>query len=178
MEERTAELWMPALIAGALAGLLASLPLTNCCCCLWPIGAGLLAVFLVPKETRAFLAAGDGAVLGALTGISAAVVRGLLMIPLQPLNMLFLKKYVFPLLLDWIEQSGQQPPSQLKEILQGEIPAQTVPGFFFDLLLAAVVFAGLAALGGVIAVSLTKKKTPPSAADESHASQNSSHHQP
>jgi hypothetical protein len=178
LEERNADLWIPALIAGALAGLLASLPLTNCCCCLWPIGAGLLAVFLVPKEARLSLAAGDGAVLGALTGIFAAIIRSLLMIPLQSLNMLFLRKYVFPLLMDWIEHSGQQPPAQLKDILQGEIPAQTVPGFFFDLLLAAVAFAGLAALGSIIAVSLIKKKRPPSAVEESHASQNSSHRQP
>jgi hypothetical protein len=170
MDERKPELLKPALIAGALAGLLASLPGTNLCCCLWPMGAGILAVFLLSKETRSLLAAGDGALLGALTGIATAVVRGLLLIPLQRLNMMFLEKHIFPTLLEWIEQSGQQPPAQLNELLQGEIPTLSVPGFFLDLLLTAVLFAGLGALGGVIAVSLLKKKTPPAGPEQKHDS--------
>jgi len=170
MDERKPELLMPALIAGALAGLLASLPGPNLCCCLWPMGAGVWAVFLVQKETRSSLAAGDGAVLGALTGIAAAVVRGLLLIPLQRLNMMFLEKFIFPTLLEWIEQSGQQPPAQLNELIQGEIPALSVPGFFLDLLMTAAIFAGLGALGGVIAVSLLKKKTPPAGQEQRHDS--------
>jgi len=108
-------------------------------------------------------------VLGALTGIAAALVRGLLLIPLQRLNMLFLEKFVFPTLLEWIEQSGQQPPAQLKELMQGNIPPLTIPSFFLDLLMTAVLFAGLGALGGVIAASLFRKKTPPPGQEPSHA---------
>jgi hypothetical protein len=117
---------------------------------------------------RSSLAAGDGAVLGALTGIAAAVVRGLLLIPLQRLNMMFLEKFIFPTLLEWIEQSGQQPPAQLNELIQGEIPALSVPGFFLDLLMTAAIFAGLGALGGVIAVSLLKRKKPPAGQEQRH----------
>jgi hypothetical protein len=168
MEERKPELMMPALIAGALAGLLASLPGTNLCCCLWPLGGGVLAVFLLQKDMRSLLTGGDGAVLGALTGLAAALVRSLLLIPLQRLNMMFLEKFIFPTLLEWIEQSGQQPPAQLTELMQGDVPSLTVPGFFLDLLMTAAVFAGLGALGGIIAASLSKKKTPPPGQEPSH----------
>jgi len=169
MEERKPEMLMPALIAGALAGLLASLPGTNLCCCLWPMGAGVLAAFLLQKEARSLLTGGDGAVLGALAGLASALVRSLLLIPLQRLNMMFLEKFIFPTLLEWIEQSGQQPPAQLTELMQGDIPSLTIPGFFLDLLITAAIFAGLGALGGVIAASLFKKKTPPPGQEPSHA---------
>jgi len=82
---------------------------------------------------------------------------------------MFLEKFIFPTLLEWIEQSGQQPPSQLTELMQGDVPSLTVPGFFLDLLMTAALFAGLGALGGVIAASLFKRKMPPPGQEPSHA---------
>lgn len=103
----------------------------------------------------------DGAVLGAMTGLAAAVIRAVLLIPLQKLNLRFMQKYFFPYILELFDQSGQPPPPQLEELIAGELPTLTLPAFFFDLLLAAALFAGLGALGGVIGVSLFKKKTSP-----------------
>ncbi len=171
MEQNKPELWQAALIAGSLAAVLSSLPLVNCCCCLWPIAGGLLAVFLHQRQIRVPLTGGDGADDG-------AVLRAFLLIPLQRLNLQFMQKYFFPYLMELFDQSGQQPPSQLEELIQGELPALTLPAFFLDLLLAAALFAGLGALGGVIAVSLFKKKTTPPLPEESHGPQDPGHRQP
>jgi len=161
MNQNHPELWKPALLAGVLAGFLAGLPLVNCCCCLWPIAGGLLAVYLHQKQTRSVLTGADGAILGAIAGVAAAVVRTLILIPLQSVNLRFLQKHFFPYIMELFEQSGQPPPPQLDELIRGELPALTPQAFFLDLLLTAALFAGLGALGGVIAVSLFKKKTPP-----------------
>jgi hypothetical protein len=176
MQQGTPELWKPALIAGALAGALAALPVANCCCCLWPIAGGLLAVFLHQRQGAVRMTGADGAVLGALSGLAAAAVRAVLLIPLQALNLRFMQKFLFPYLLDLFEQSGQQPPPQFEELLRGELPPLTLPAFFLDLLLASALFAGLGALGGIIAVSLFKKKSIPPP-ESSHDAQDPGHRQ-
>ncbi|MBN2198852.1 MAG: hypothetical protein JW747_03290 [Candidatus Aminicenantes bacterium] len=177
MDHNNPELWKPALLAGVMAGVLAGLPLVNCCCCLWPIAGGLLAVYLHQKQTRAALTGADGAILGALAGLASAVVRTVILIPLQSVNLRFMQKHVFPYLMDLFEQSGQPPPPQLEELIRGELPSLTPQAFFLDLLLTAALFAGLGALGGVIAVSMFKKKTPVRP-ENPHAAQDPSDRQP
>lgn len=177
MDQNKPELLRPALVAGLLSGVLASLPLANCCCCLWPLAGGFLAVFLYQKQSRVPMTGGDGAVLGALTGLTAAFVRAVLLIPLQRLNLQFMQKVVLPYVLELFERSGEPPPPQIESLVRGELPLLTVPAFFLDLFLSAALFAGLSALGGVIAVSLFRKKTP-SVPEDFHVPQNPSDRQP
>ncbi len=76
----------PALVAGAVAGLLAGLPIVsigNCICCLWIVGGAVWAVKLLAEDTPVALTAGDGALVGALTGIVAAVVESIVSIPFR-----------------------------------------------------------------------------------------------
>jgi hypothetical protein len=59
------------IITGVLG---AYLPFLGCCNCLWPIGAGILAVWMYVNKSPVRVTPGDGAMMGAL----AALVGGLL----------------------------------------------------------------------------------------------------
>ena len=66
----------PALIGGAVAGIVASLPQLNSYCCVWMIAGGVLAAHLYfkgqePGETKQI---GAGASLGLIMGLLAAVI--------------------------------------------------------------------------------------------------------
>jgi hypothetical protein len=71
---------MPALIGGAVFGVVASLPVVgalNCLCCSLIIGAGFLAAFLYSREcakTGTEFRAGGGAKVGVVSGLFYAIV--------------------------------------------------------------------------------------------------------
>ncbi len=177
MDQARLEFWKPSLLAGLLAGLAASLPFTNCCCCLWPLAGGFLAVVLYRRQASLPPSGADGAVLGAISGVSAAIVRSVLLIPLQGVHLKIFQKYFLPYLSDLLEQSGDRLPPQFESLMSGEVPPLTLPSFFLDLFISALLFAGLAALGGIIAASLQKRR-PSSAPEEFHGPQDPSHRQP
>ncbi len=83
MNEQRPSMLTPALLGGAVAGILSGLPFLNCLCCFWIIGGAMLAAYLLAKESPVSLTAGDGAVVGALAGLSAAVVDSLISLPLR-----------------------------------------------------------------------------------------------
>jgi hypothetical protein len=154
---RRPEYMQPALIGGALAGLLSGVPLLNCLCCLWIIGGAVLATSLLAKKTGGPLTAGDGAIAGALTGISAAVV--FVILETSPLGQ-WNRAFVLRLAENWVRASGQSIP-QLEELRRlATAGGQQLPGLLLGLFLYAAVFAALGVLGGVIGVSLFGRKKP------------------
>jgi hypothetical protein len=147
----------PALIAGGAAGLLSGIPFVNCLCCLWIIGGGVLAAYLLADRTPGPRSAGDGALVGALTGIAAAVVSAVIEIPLRPVNEAFLRNFV-----DRLSRFAEQMPSQWRDLLERRTPRGFSPGLFFlDLFVTAAIFAVLGVLGGVIGVSIFGRKKAP-----------------
>lgn len=156
--QRRPEYVVPALIAGVVVGVLSGIPLVCCLSCLWIIGGAILASHLLAKNTAGVLTAGDGAIVGALTGIAAAVVHTFLEIsPLGEIN----RNFFLRLAEKWVQASGQALP-QLEDLRQlGAKTGMTIAGFFFSLFIWAAIFAVLGVLGGVIGVSLFgRKKTP------------------
>lgn len=156
MNQPKPEYLRPALIAGAIAGLLSGLPLIaagNCLCCLWIVGGAAMASKLLSAQTPGLLKAGDGAVVGALTGIVAAVVDTVVKIPFQSFNLAMARRF-----LDRISDLGTEMPSGFEGWLDGGAgfmsPGWTLLGLFFT----AAVFAVMGALGGVIGISLFGKK--------------------
>ncbi len=79
----TAGLTRPALLAGIIMGVTSALPYLNCCCWLWVVGAGVLAVYLLRLETTAEISASMGAKLGFLTGILGAIFWQILDLPIS-----------------------------------------------------------------------------------------------
>ena len=56
----------PALYGGLFIGVLSALPIINIgnCCCLWVIGGGVLATYLMQQNHPYPIAAADGALVG------------------------------------------------------------------------------------------------------------------
>ncbi len=72
----------PAAIGGILLGVLSSLPVINCACCIWMIGGGLLAAYLYIKESAVIVTLGRGVLLGLFAGIIGTIVYALFQIPM------------------------------------------------------------------------------------------------
>jgi len=157
----------PALIAGAVAGLLSGLPFIgagNCICCLWVMGGAAMAAKLLAANTPGVLSSSDGAVVGALTGIVAAVVDAVVSIPLRSFNMDLARR-----ILDKASELGGEMPAGLDEILNAS--GVLSPGWFLlGLFISAAMFAVVGILGGIVGVSLFGKKgLPPASSPTSPA---------
>jgi hypothetical protein len=156
MKEQRPSMLTPALLGGAVAGILSGLPFLNCLCCFWIIGGAMLAAYLLAKESPVSLTAGDGAVVGALTGISAAVIDSLVSIPLRGLNLAVMRR-----MFDRLSEFADEMPSGWETWLDRSSGGFSVAIFFLGLFLSAAVFAAVGALGGVIGASLFGRKTQP-----------------
>jgi len=156
MDQRKPEYFKPALIAGAIAGFLSGLPFigsANCLCCLWIVGGAAAAVKLLAKETPAALTSGDGAIVGMLTGIVAAVVDTLVSIPLRSFNLGLAQK-----IMDTASEMGGEMPAGLDGLFQSAAGPLSPGWFLLGLFMSSVLFAVFGALGGIVGVSLFVKK--------------------
>src|SRR5215510_3063845 len=75
----------PALYGGVFIGVLSALPLINIgnCCCLWVIGGGVLATYLLQQNHPYPVTAADGALVGLLAGLIGGVIATVLEIPIK-----------------------------------------------------------------------------------------------
>lgn len=156
MNGRKPSLLAPALIAGAAGGVLSGIPFVNCLCCLWMIGAGILAAYLMAKDAPAPPTAGDGALVGAFTGVVAAGAVSLMSIPLAALNAVFFRRF-----LERMAEYVQEMPAGWEQWFTRGVGPFSFFWFFIGLVINAAVFAALAALGGIIGMSLFARRTPP-----------------
>lgn len=72
----------PALIGGLIVGLLSAIPFVNYCCCIWGIGGGVVAGLLYIKGSPTRVPVGDGAIVGALTGLVGAIIYLAIALPI------------------------------------------------------------------------------------------------
>src|SRR5437868_7820904 len=75
----------PAIIGGIVVGLLSAIPfvnIVNICCCFWAILGGAIATYLYIKGSPAPVKAGDGAVMGLMSGVVGALIYIVIGIPL------------------------------------------------------------------------------------------------
>lgn len=148
-------LFVPALIGGAAAGVLCGIPFVNCLCCLWIIGGAALAAALLAKDSPVSLTPGDGALVGAYAGVVAAVVHAVISIPLAALNAAFFNRF-----LERLSEYVHEMPSGWDRWFSRGAEPFSMAWFFLGLIFTAAVFAAFGALGGVIGASLFGRKTP------------------
>ena len=159
MNKPKPEYLRPALVAGAVAGLLSGLPLIgagNCLCCLWIVGGAAIAAKLLAARTPGLLTGGDGAIVGALTGIVAAVVDTLIKMPFQRYNLELARR-----VLDRFSEYGTDFSSSLEGWLDVGSGALSPGWMLLGLFVSAAIYAIMGTLGGIIGVSLFAKKAVP-----------------
>jgi len=156
MNEQRPPLFLPALIGGAIAGVLSSVPFLNCLCCLWIMGGAMLAASLWSKNSPVALTTGDGALVGAFTGLFAAGAHALVSLPLAAVNVAFFKG-VF----ERLSAYTNEMPSGWQQWFDQSIGPFSLPSFFFGLIISAAVFSILGALGGILGLALFGKKNRP-----------------
>jgi len=146
----------PALLGGAVLGVLSAIPIVNLgnlCCCLWVVCGGLVAAYVLQQEQAEPITPGDGAIVGLFAGLFGTLVTVLLSIPISmvmaPIQRQFLER---------MNQNGQMPPGF--EDFAASTAAGVIGAVFFAMifLMAAVVFS---TLGGLLGAAIFKKPGQP-----------------
>ena len=153
MNNQKPEMFVPALIGGVVAGVLSGIPVINCLCCLWIIGGAMLSSYLLVKNSPVALSTGDGAIVGALSGIIAAVVHTVVSIPFAKLTADFMERII-----ESLPEYTDEMPQGLENLMKGGGEGTSVSLFFLGLVITAIVFSLIGLLGGIIGISLFGKK--------------------
>lgn len=138
----------PALVGGLIAGILSVIPIVSTCCCIWAILGGLLASFMYIKSAPPVpVTPGEGAAVGAMTGVMAAIIYVIIGLPIQ----LFFG------------------PAQMEEAFRRsgvEVPLTGIALVLIGVFFVAVLLLVFSTIGGVIGVPIFEKRkgdqpTPP-----------------
>jgi hypothetical protein len=148
----------PALIGGAVLGVLSALPILSVanCCCIWLIAGGVTGAYLLQQNTIAPITLGDGAIVGALAGVFGSFVRLLIGIPFRAMA----APMQGPMFARAIERADLPPEVRhnVEAFLAGGGGiAVLFVVFFFNLALALV----FSTLGGMVGAMLFRKAAPP-----------------
>jgi hypothetical protein len=147
----------PALWGGLFIGVLSALPLVNagnCCCCLWVLMGGALAVYLRQQNSPFAVPASEGALVGLLAGLIGGVIAGLLSIPLQAMTSGFQHQ-----MLERILSSNPYMPPEARDAMERWASGSALRTV--GALINVVVFTVFGMLGGLLGVAVFKKNVPP-----------------
>jgi len=147
----------PALYGGLFIGVLSALPLVNagnCCCCLWVLMGGALAVYLRQQNSPYSVPASEGALVGLLAGLIGGVVAGVLSIPLQAMTSGFQHQ-----ILERILASNPDMPTEARDAMERWATGYALRTV--GALINVVVFTVFGMLGGLLGVAVFKKNAPP-----------------
>ena len=146
----------PALFGGLFIGVLSALPLINIgnCCCLWVIGGGVLATYLMQQNHPYPIAAADGALVGLLAGLMGGILGTLLAIPID-----MMMGPVHKQVLDRFLANNQEIPEETRRMIETmNVGAVAIA---FKLVFSTLIGAVFGMLGGLLGVALFKKKDVP-----------------
>ncbi len=146
-----------AAIGGSAAGIASQIPVVNfanCLCCALVVGGGMLAVYLAMKDEPAAATApyGDGAMVGVLAGVAAAVVGAIVAIPMVAL-------FGDPMeqIRSILEGIEGMPPEALEAMSGADTGGMGSFGVV-AFLMSLVVDVVFSAIGGVIGAAVFHKK--------------------
>jgi len=123
---------------------------------MWMVSGGALAAYLEIQQKNRSLTAGEGAALGALSGVIGAFVwipiAVALAVLLGPLQRAFFEEFA---------RNARDMPPEVREILENFGGSGSVVGAVFGFIFQ--LFAGtiFAAVGGVLSAAYFKKEVPP-----------------
>ena len=150
----------PALYGGLVIGVLSALPIVNlgnCCCCLWVIAGGMLAVYLRQQNSSFAVTSAEGALVGLLAGLIGGVVGAILSVPIEMMMGPF-QHQIF----ERIIASRPDFPAETRDMIErASAGAVGVAAFVFKLIFSLVTGAVFGMLGGLLGVAVFKKDVPP-----------------
>ena len=150
----------PALFGGLFIGVLSALPvinLGNCICCMWVIGGGVLATYLVQQNHPYPIAAADGALTGLLAGLIGGIVGTLLSVPIMMMMGPFQQQ-----IMERVLNSNPDIPDETKRMLENlNVGAAGGLAIAIKLCFSSIIDAVFGMLGGLLGVALFKKKDLP-----------------
>lgn len=151
----------PALLGGAFIGVMSALPIVNmgnCCCCLWVLAGGALAVYLRKQNSVVPITAAEGALVGLLAGAFGGVIGTVLNIPIQML--------MGPMQAEWMSRiasaGNEDVPPEMREMLD-RMAAGGIMGAagIFMSLINIIMSTIFGMLGGLLGVAIFNRNTPP-----------------
>lgn len=153
MNNQRPSMFAPALIGGAAAGVLTGIPIVGCLCCLWIIGGSILAAYLLSKGSSVALTSGDGAIVGIFTGIIAAIVDFFISIPFDAMS-----RGIFQNIMERLGQYAEEMPPGWEALFEKGALGKSVGVSLIGFVVSVFVFSALGALGGILGISLFRKK--------------------
>jgi hypothetical protein len=149
-------------------GVLSALPFVsaaNLCCCLWVVGGGMVAAFVLQQNESASITPADGALVGLFAGLLGAVIQVLVSIPITfvvaPMERALLQRVV--------DMAGTMP-EEMREMVEqysrgGQSIVFTVVARAIAFMLWLCVGAVFSTVGGLIGAAVFRKPTPPGTID-------------
>jgi hypothetical protein len=151
----------PALLGGLFIGVLSALPIIsigNCLCCMWVVGGGVLAAYLLQQNQATPISSSDGAVTGVLAGLFGALVSLVISIPVG----LLFGGIQADMMQRILSSAGDVPPELRPMIEQMQQNAGfTIIGALFSFVFMVIVGVIFGALGGLLGALFFKKDGPP-----------------
>ncbi|HYT66349.1 MAG TPA: hypothetical protein VEL51_08035 [Vicinamibacterales bacterium] len=146
----------PALFGGLFIGVLSALPLINIgnCCCLWVIGGGVLATYLMQQNHPYPITAADGALVGLLAGLIGGILGTVLSIPIEMMMGPFQRQ-----ILERILAANPDFPAETRTMLENMNVGAVATAF--KLVFSVLIGLVFGMLGGLLGVALFKKNAPP-----------------
>jgi hypothetical protein len=153
--------FQPALFGGLFIGVMSALPIINfgnCICCMWVLGGGALAVYLMQQNYPYAVQVADGALVGLLAGVIGGIVGGILLVPVMlvfgPFQQQFLQRII---------ASNPNVPEQTRDMIQQMAAGGAVMGvaFAIRIVFGICIDCVFGMLGGLLGVALFKKKDAP-----------------
>ena len=153
----------PVLLGGAFIGVLSALPIIsagNLFCCLWVVGGGVVAAYLMQQGYPEPITLQDGAAGGFLAEIVGAFVYTIVAVPVQ-LLMAPIQRRVAQNILD----AAREVPPELRDMIESLTSGASASiialmFMFFVMLVVGMIFS---TIGGVLGVLLFRRNPPPSA---------------
>jgi hypothetical protein len=151
----------PALFGGLFIGVLSALPIVkmgNCCCCLWVVAGGALAVYLRQQNTPFAVTAAEGALTGLLAGLIGGVLAAIISVPLMAIMGPYQQQIVERMM------SWRDFPEDSRETIERFMRQNAGFGpvrFLIDIVWEVITGTVFGMLGGLLGVAMFKKDLPP-----------------
>ncbi|MEW5805962.1 MAG: hypothetical protein AB1756_01180 [Acidobacteriota bacterium] len=152
------DLLKPALISGIIFGVTSAIPIIsilNCFCCSLIFASGILAAFLLIRESAVPVTYGSGAMVGLLSGIFGAFSMTIVNTLVEITFGTYFKQLALSLIQDFLTQLPPDIMGRIEAELQREF---TIFNMIFALFIALIMFGIFSTLGGILGVALFGKK--------------------